>query len=379
VLHVLPSDLDRGAQVYAGRLRDALTGDPQQRHLAVSLFKSPDAALRADERLRVPSGLLRRLGFDPRAVCRLRRLARRHRVDLLVAHGGEALKYVVPAAGSTPTVYYKVGLSSRDIARGSRKWLYRTLTARTTQVVGVSQAIVGQASDVLGVPPSKLTLIPNGRDPHTYHPSAMEPDPQSTPRVLFVGQLEVGKRPDLFLDVVEVLRSRGVAFDAAIVGDGPLRSAVTARAESLAVTLMGIRNDVPELLRGAAVLVMTSESGTEGMPGVLIEAGLSGVPVVSTFAAGVSDVVVDSQTGFVVQTNESADLAFAVERLLADGRLRAEFGVRARLRCEDLFTVEATAQQWHELAASLAHTRPDGDCLSSSTAVSAGKVPMVVE
>ena len=67
VLHVLPSDLDRGAQVYAGRLRDALAGDPTQRHLVVSLFDAPEAALRADVRLGVPSGLLRRAGLDPRA------------------------------------------------------------------------------------------------------------------------------------------------------------------------------------------------------------------------------------------------------------------------------------------------------------------------
>jgi len=48
LLHVLPADQDRGAQVYAGQLRDALAGDPAQRHLVVSLFDSPEAALRAE-------------------------------------------------------------------------------------------------------------------------------------------------------------------------------------------------------------------------------------------------------------------------------------------------------------------------------------------
>ena len=92
VLHVLPSDLDRGAQVYAGRLRDALAGDPTQRHLVVSLFDAPEAALRADVRLGVPSGLLRRAGLDPRAALSLRRAIRRERADVVVAHGGEPLE-----------------------------------------------------------------------------------------------------------------------------------------------------------------------------------------------------------------------------------------------------------------------------------------------
>ena len=117
VLHVLPSDLDRGAQVYAGQLRDALADDPDQRHLVVSLFEAPDAALRADIKLRVPSGLLRRAGLDPRAVLRLRRTIRAEHADVVVAHGGEPLKYVVAAAGRTPTVYYKIGLSTQEITR----------------------------------------------------------------------------------------------------------------------------------------------------------------------------------------------------------------------------------------------------------------------
>ena len=52
----------------------------------------------------------------------------------------------------------------------------------------------------------------------------------------------------------------------------------------------GVRTDVPELLRRSSVLVMTSAADTEGMPGVLVEAGLSGLPVVATPAAGVADV-----------------------------------------------------------------------------------------
>ena len=62
---------------------------------------------------------------------------------------------------------------------------------------------------------------------------------------------------------------------------------------------------------------MTSDATTEGMPGVLIEAGLSGLPVVATTAAGVNDVVEDGLTGFVVASDDPEELAERVERLLA--------------------------------------------------------------
>lgn len=354
VLHVLPADVDRGAQVFAGQLRDALAGDAQQRHLAVSLFEARQAALRADIRLGVRSGLLRRVGLDPVAVARLRRTIRDERAGVVVAHGGEPLKYVVTAAGQTPIVYYKVGLSSTELSRPSRRRLYRSLAWRATRVVGVSTAILDQVHHVLGVPRDRLSLIPNGRDPGTYHPPIGDEPRAEPPLVLFVGQLEPGKRPGLFLDVVEVLRARGRSFDAAMVGDGPLRTGLGPRASSLGVTMLGVRSDVPDLLRRAEVLVMTSAPETEGMPGVLIEAGLSALPVVATSAAGVTDVVENGETGIVTDSDRPEDLAEQVATLLADAGRRSTMGAAARRRCEAGFSLGTTAALWRGLVAELA-------------------------
>ena len=354
VLHVLPHDQDRGAQVYAGQLRDALAGDPAQRHLVATLFRSADTAARADIQLQVKGGFLRRIGLDPRAVRRLRRLIRNENADLVVAHGGESLKYVVAAAGETPTVYYKVGLSSAEIARPTHRRLYRALSNRVTRVVGVSQPILDQVADLFGVPQERTALIPNGRDPARYRPLGADERPVDPPRVLFVGQLEPGKRPALFLDVVQDLRSRGLQFSAAMAGEGPLRAGLAKRAEALDVEMLGVRSDVPELLRGSAALVMTSAADTEGMPGVVIEAGLSGVPVVSTAAAGVADVVLDGRTGAVVADDSANALADRVACLIVNPGQRQSMGAAAHARCVDLFTLDVTAKQWRRLIDELA-------------------------
>jgi glycosyltransferase involved in cell wall biosynthesis len=350
VVHVLPSDLDRGAQVYAGRLRDALAGDPEQRHLVVSLFAAPDGVLRADLRLGVPPGRARRAGLDPRAVARLRKALRDVGADVVVAHGGEPLKYAVAAAGRTPLVYYKIGLSSAEMSRAGHRRLYRLLTRRATRVVAVSRAVADQCHRVLGVPRDRLSVIPNGRDPETYRPAAASSGGATLPpSVLFVGRLEPGKRPGLFLDVVECLRQRGHELDARMVGDGPLRSDLERRADTLGVQLLGVRTDVPDLMRETAVLVMTSAADTEGMPGVLVEAGLSGVPVVSTAAAGVDDVVTDGVTGFVVDSGRPAEIADRVDTLVTHPDVRATMGARAREQCTRSFTISASAEQWRIL------------------------------
>lgn len=351
VLHVLPQDLNRGAQIYAGKLRDALHGDQTQSHLVATLFASPTGGARPDVALDVRPGFGRKIA-DLRAAMRLRRLIRSCGASLVVAHGGEALKYALLAAGRRPTLYYKVGLSTAEIQRPAHRMFYRFLTRRTACVVGNSKAILAQVSALFNIPASRQALIPNGRDPEVYRPLESGELPANPARILFVGQFEDGKRPQLFLDAIELLREEGGApFEALMAGDGPLRKALGQRATSLGVQLLGSRSDVPELMRKAAVVVMTSAPDTEGMPGVLIEAGLSGIPVVTTLAAGVADVVEDGRTGWIVLNSRPEELAARIRLLIEDPRLRKVQGAAARERCVERFSIDATAHLWRDLVA----------------------------
>ena len=72
-----------------------------------------------------------------------------------------------------------------------------------------------------------------------------------------------------------------------MIGDGPLRDALALPAEKARVELLGSRSDVAEQMRRADLMIFPSRPEGEGMPGVLIEAGLSGLPVVATAVPGV--------------------------------------------------------------------------------------------
>ena len=89
-----------------------------------------------------------------------------------------------------------------------------------------------------------------------------------------------------------------------------------------------------------------SVAAGEGLPGVLIEAGLCGLPVVATTVPGVSSIVEDGRTGLVVDTFDFAALVSATGRLLGDPDLRAEMGRAARARCLERFSVAAAARAW---------------------------------
>jgi glycosyltransferase involved in cell wall biosynthesis len=141
-----------------------------------------------------------------------------------------------------------------------------------------------------------------------------------------------------------------------VAGDGPDRADLERRAERSprgAARFLGSLDDVVTLLHAGDVLLMTSES--EGVPGVLIEAGLCGVPAVSTDVGYVGDVVAHGETGLLVGSSDPDEIAEALAVVLAD---RDRMGAAARLRCESRFELAGVVDQWSELLGPPVSDRP---------------------
>jgi glycosyltransferase involved in cell wall biosynthesis len=348
VLHVLPVDISRGAQTYARELCRALD-DRATRHRSLTLFRSSGGTLEPDDVIDVAPGALRRAGLDPRARRGLRRVLRAERPDIVVAHGGEPLKYAVLAGvPQSRLVYYKIGAGNARLT-GPRRWLHARFVRRAGVVAAVSDAAAREALE-LGVAPERLRVIPNGRDPSRF--SLRVHCGTARPRLVFIAHLDPPKRPQRFCDVVAALRGRGLAVEAAIAGDGPLLDSLRPAAAAAGVELLGNVDDVPALLSASDVLVLTS-APMEGMPGVLIEAGLAGLPSVTTDVPGAADVVEHGETGFVVGVDDLDGLVDATAALVEDADLRARLGAAARRRCEERYGLEAGVHLWRSLLAEL--------------------------
>jgi glycosyltransferase involved in cell wall biosynthesis len=351
VVHVLPYDLARGAQRYARALVDQLDS-PDHRHLILTLFSSDPVVLRADVQLGVPQSWLRGAGVDPRVVTRLRKALRGIRPEVVVAHGGEPAKYAALAApGDMPIVYLSIGSAHPNLDRWTSRAMHRFYVRRADVVVAVSNDVAEEARVLHGLPPERVVVIPNGRDGDVFRPR--EARAEGPVRLIFVGHLDAGKRPDRFIELVAALRQRGLELEARMVGDGPLSATIRAAADSAGVAMLGKRDDVPVLLAASDVLVLTSRP-PEGMPGVLIEAGLSAIPAVSTRIPGSGDVIEDGATGLLVGIDDFDGLVEAVERLVLDPEIRNGMGRRARETCLRRFTLEVTADKWRDLLRALA-------------------------
>jgi glycosyltransferase involved in cell wall biosynthesis len=210
----------------------------------------------------------------------------------------------------------------------------------------------------LGVgPASKIRVVHNGVDPGRWLPGASEVEhssiwsPGSAPRagtaprgvrsagcrVVSVGRLTHQKDPLVLLRAWQLIDGPHCL---AIVGDGPIKDDLEAeihrRGLAGRVELLGARDDVPEILGASDLFVMASR--WEGLPLAIIEAMMSGLPVVATAVGGVPEEVVDGETGLLVPPGSPEALARAMQRLIDDPQLRERVGAAGRRRALERFT-----------------------------------------
>ncbi len=172
-------------------------------------------------------------------------------------------------------------------------------------------------------------------------------------RVVCVGSLQDYKGQRYLIDAVRLLTDEGRALSVVLVGDGDLRPELEAQVARLGlesvVRFAGHQptERVSELLSTATVVVqpsvVTSSGKMEGVPVALMEALASEAAVVATDISGISELVIDGETGRLVPERDAAALARAVATLLDDEELRTRLGGAGRRRVASAYDLEHNA------------------------------------
>ena len=151
----------------------------------------------------------------------------------------------------------------------------------------------------------------------------------------------------ILIDAVAALHAQNPDSYLWLVGDGPLRSETEHQVRVLglegAVKFLGQRSDVPHILADTDIFVLASL--WEGMPGAILEAMATRLPVVATSVGGIPEIVVHGQTGYLVPPKDSGALAAALIRLLEDERLRLEMGEAGYRRVRSHFSLDAKVRE----------------------------------
>lgn len=188
------------------------------------------------------------------------------------------------------------------------------------------------------------------------------------PLLLAVGRLVHKKGLDTFVDACALLRDRGVAFDALVVGEPgeaePLvrqRIEATGLGDRLRVTGAMTQDQLVEQYRRSTVFALPcrvmDDGDRDGIPNVLMEALVCGLPVVTTPISGIPELVEDGVTGLFVPPDDAAALADALARLLADPELAARLAEQGRRTVLTRFDADAMAHRMVDLLGGVRHER----------------------
>lgn len=218
-----------------------------------------------------------------------------------------------------------------------------------------------------GFPEDKLGVIYNGIEVDKYTPLSKEKKeelkrsldiPLNSIVISCVANLRIVKGHIFLIDALSALRE--LNFSAIMIGDGTLRDSLIEYSIKKGLNdktkFLGQRFDIPELLSITDIFVLSSLS--EGMPLSIMEAMASGLPVVATNVGGVSELVVDGETGFFVPPRNPSLLAGKIKILIDNKSLRETMGIKGRARIKDNFTLEAMVKKTEELYKGLINNLP---------------------
>jgi glycosyltransferase involved in cell wall biosynthesis len=343
VLQVITTNDRRGAEVFAHDLGDALI---RRGRTVRTVALAP-----TDHEAGLDVTILgtRRLGAG--TLLALRAEARQARIVL--AHGSSTLPACALATAGTRMrfIYRNIGDPTHWGTAALRRARSALLLRRATAVVALTPSTARQLTRLYRVHANKMRSIPKGVPADRFVPADAEKRARArvhfhlrgdTPVVLYIGALSPEKNVAMAIDAVAALPDVHLL----IVGDGPDRQMLEDHADLRAptrVSFAGATNDPATAYAAADAVVLPSIS--EGLPGVLIEAGFSGLPVVATDVGFVSDIVADYETGFLVPTGDTDALTTGLGRALS----KPELGEAARAHCLARFELSLVAARWDDL------------------------------
>jgi colanic acid/amylovoran biosynthesis glycosyltransferase len=168
-----------------------------------------------------------------------------------------------------------------------------------------------------------------------------------------------------FADLIRacgLLAERGASFHCEIIGEGPLEKELCDRVDRLhlqsRITFSGAQpqHDIRRRLAAANVFVLPgivdAEGGSDNLPTVIMEAMATGLPVVSTNVGGIPEMVIENETGFLVQPADAVALADKIEAIISDRSLAQKVGNAGYERARKLFSIENNVSELRALVTS---------------------------
>ena len=362
VAHIIKVTRISGAERHLLHLLQGLRRADVDAHLIILVEpeRPMDDMLREAEERGIPiRRLVIRRDVDPGLLLRLRRELREIRPEIAHTHliHADLLGWL-----AAKTAGVNVIISTRhndDRFRHHRLWrrISRALWRATDAGIAISQAIKDFAVAIEGASANKLTVIHYGLERRWVTDEQLSrcrhqlrSELKLAPDALLLGmvcRLVEQKGIPYALRAFQLIADRFPSAQLVIAGDGELLDELKGLSAELGIAdrarWLGWRSDADDLIAAFDVLLLPSL--WEGFGLVLLEAMSRRVPVIASKVSAIPEVVIDGETGILVEARDVPGLAAAISRLLDDRVLRQHMGLLGAARLESHFSVERMVEK----------------------------------
>jgi len=259
-------------------------------------------------------------------------------------------------ASSISSIPFSITAHANDLYE--RGWLLKEKVERSKFFATISEFNQRYLADQ-GVDLDKVKIIRCGVDPAQF--SQRQEMPNNTiPRIGVIGRLVEKKGIDTLIEAVSLLKKQGQKVELQVAGSGPLDSTLKALVAQKKLSIEDVcflgaipHSEVADFIKSLDMFVLPckqDENGDiDGIPVVLMEAMLSGVPVISSRLSGIPELVIDNKTGLLIEQNDSVALAKAISIIINDSVLKANLIEQAVVRVKQEFSQIDNAQKLNDL------------------------------
>jgi glycosyltransferase involved in cell wall biosynthesis len=245
--------------------------------------------------------------------------------DIVQANAGDTLKFSAFSKfffrWKTPLVFRNANKVSDFVDTTAKKLFNRFLLNQVHHVISVSELCRQDFVSTYSFSNSKITTVPIGIELLTVDtkiPDDLLAIFSSRKVLLNVASLVPEKNQAALIPIVKKLVEQNVDVNMVVVGDGRLRQALLQQVEAAKLSdrffFLGYRTDVLSIMANAKAFVLPSL--IEGLPGVILEAMYCKTPVVAYDVGGISEVVKNEETGWLVKAGDEAGFVQAVQSVL---------------------------------------------------------------
>ena len=290
------------------------------------------------------------------------KLLKKEKPDIVQANGSDTLKYAVIAKLFIPRIkiiYRNISIISSWSKKGSvkqkfNKWLFK----RVDFVTSVGQQALENLINTYNYPNEKTKMIRRGIPQFDFNQlqsrtaiaNEFEFD-VSNKILMHIGQFSPEKNHRFLIESFIQIHQHYSNVKLILIGEGKLyeeiRELVKDRGMEGNVFFAGHRNEVQRLLAGSDLFVLTSN--IEGVPGVVLEAGMQSIPTLAINVGGVGEVVIANKTGVLLAEHNVTLFSNAAIALIQNDSLRKELGMNVYKFVMENYSLNSCSDQFEKL------------------------------